>query len=210
MVRNECHISCFASNLKTARKKQKLTQKALADKIGVSERTLINWEKCKPTQKGRSSIPDGVEILIRLSEVLDCDIDYLLGKIDVPHRDTIDVSMATGLSIEAADRLIRWNNAPNNLLKSRNQAGIDFLNEIIPKFQFSAMADYHALQVQRSKGRDDFSFSTESGADEFAEWVKKYPSAFIMNGYEGQRFLISEIAKAIELILRKELDNNEA
>ncbi len=40
----------FAENLKTARKSKNLTQKQLADMVGVDQRTISAWEKgvCEP------------------------------------------------------------------------------------------------------------------------------------------------------------------
>ena len=81
-----------------------LTQKELAAKIneGIglddSPHTQISeWEN------GRK-IPR-TEALLRLCNALDCDIDYLLGEIDVPHRSTYDVMEQTGLDQEAVECL---------------------------------------------------------------------------------------------------------
>ena len=78
-----------------------LTQKELAAKInpGTSIETaphtqVAQWENGKKKP--------GTDALIRLCNALDCDIDYILGAIDVPRRAAYDVKEQTGLSGEAA------------------------------------------------------------------------------------------------------------
>jgi transcriptional regulator with XRE-family HTH domain len=53
------------------RKKKKLTQQELADKIGVKRYLIANYEQ------GRTKIYD--EMLVRLAIELDCTVDYLVG-----------------------------------------------------------------------------------------------------------------------------------
>ena len=81
-----------------------LTQKELAAKInpGTSIETaphtqVAQWESGKKKP--------GTDALIRLCNALDCDMDYILGAIDVPCRAVYDVKEQTGLSGEAAGRL---------------------------------------------------------------------------------------------------------
>ena len=69
------NIEITASRIKECRKSKKLTQAALADKLGMSEMTIRRWE-------GKKSSPR-LEELKLLSEVLDTTIDYLMG-LDVP------------------------------------------------------------------------------------------------------------------------------
>jgi transcriptional regulator with XRE-family HTH domain len=46
-----------------------------------------------------------------LCSILDCDIDYLLGKIDVPHHETADVMGVTGLSEAAVIKLCKYDSS---------------------------------------------------------------------------------------------------
>lgn len=62
----------FSQRLKDARSKKQLTQRQLADKIGVSATTLTNYETNK------SKVP-GADVLVSLSKALDVSIDWLLG-----------------------------------------------------------------------------------------------------------------------------------
>ena len=52
------------------RKKKKITQGQLAEKLGVTQGAVSQWEN-------GLSFPD-VRLLVKLSEVLDCTVDELL------------------------------------------------------------------------------------------------------------------------------------
>lgn len=58
--------------IREQRKKMNLTQKQLADKVSVSPQVVSNWE--------RGYTEPSADDISRLSEVLDCPGDYLLGK----------------------------------------------------------------------------------------------------------------------------------
>ena len=60
----------FSENLKTLRTANKLTQKQLADKIGVDQRTVSAWEKgiCEPN----------FSILSKLCEIFNEDFNNIL------------------------------------------------------------------------------------------------------------------------------------
>lgn len=61
----------FGSNLKKIRQNKKLTQEELAKKINTSRSNIANYENDK-------NMPS-VEMLEKLSNTLDCSIDYLMG-----------------------------------------------------------------------------------------------------------------------------------
>lgn len=69
-----CHTvrMIFAERLTRCRKKAKMTQKALADVIGVSKVTIEKWEY------GEREI--SLKHLVKISETLDVPVDYLLGR----------------------------------------------------------------------------------------------------------------------------------
>ncbi len=60
----------FAENLKTLRKSNGITQKELADKVGVDQRTISAWEKgvCEP----------GFQMLAHLCEIFGETFDSIL------------------------------------------------------------------------------------------------------------------------------------
>lgn len=64
----------FGDNLKKIRQDCNLTQEELAKKIDTSRSNIANYENNK-------NMPS-IDVLSKLSEVLDCSIDYLLGKSD--------------------------------------------------------------------------------------------------------------------------------
>lgn len=73
---NQMRIGKFIQEL---RKEKKLTQKELADKIGVIDKTVSKWEN------GRG-LPD-VSILRKLSEVLDVSVNELLSAEKIPLQE---------------------------------------------------------------------------------------------------------------------------
>jgi len=58
--------------IRTARLKKGLTQRELAKKLGVVRETVSLWES------GRNRVNS--EKLVRLSEILDCSVDFLCKK----------------------------------------------------------------------------------------------------------------------------------
>ena len=105
-----------------------LTQKELAAKInpGTSIETaphtqVAQWENGKKKP--------GTDALIRLCNALDCDMDYILGAIDVPRRAVYDVKEQTGLSDSAVNSLME--------AKQRNyNAGLDVLSALLSDRKF--------------------------------------------------------------------------
>ena len=60
--------------IKKRRKGKKMTQEALAEKVGVSAKQISSYEN------GHQYPP--MDMLFKLCEVLDCDLGYLLGQED--------------------------------------------------------------------------------------------------------------------------------
>lgn len=67
-------MGVFRHRLKQARLQKKLSQKELAEKVGVAISTVSRWESGR-----QSPDPDTVR---HLAEVLDVSVNYLLGVID--------------------------------------------------------------------------------------------------------------------------------
>lgn len=65
----------FAEKLKYKRNREKLTQTELAEKVGLSLRTIQNYE-------GGTSLPKQQEIYDRLAQALNTDVNYLLTRGD--------------------------------------------------------------------------------------------------------------------------------
>ena len=69
----------FGKRLATVRKKQNLSQYALADRLGFSRGQIANYEQGKRQ-------PD-YETLIKIADFFGVSTDYLLGVTDNPSRD---------------------------------------------------------------------------------------------------------------------------
>lgn len=64
------------NRIKILREENKITQEELAQKLNLSSKGIVSMyekEDRKPS----------LEILVKLSEIFDCSIDYLLGKTDI-------------------------------------------------------------------------------------------------------------------------------
>ena len=83
--------------LKKARKAANMTQQQLADSFGYSLKTVQNWEQGLVT-------PD-LEDVIKLADLLSCDIDALTGRIDCPTHELQFIHDVTGLSVDAINKL---------------------------------------------------------------------------------------------------------
>jgi len=87
-------------NLKKARKEAGYkTQEAFAEAFHVSIDTVRNWEQ------GRG-IPE-IGTLLYLAEFLDCDLDYLIGRIEKPTHDLQFITDELRLSEEAVKKLMK-------------------------------------------------------------------------------------------------------
>lgn len=71
-------MSTFSERLKELRKNKKLTQKSLAEAIGMSETGVQNYEL-------EIRIPNAKTIIL-LADFFDVSTDYLLGRSDDPAR----------------------------------------------------------------------------------------------------------------------------
>ena len=72
----------FGNNLKKIRQEHDMTQEELAKKINTSRSNIANYENDK-------NMPS-IEVLNKLSEILNCSTDYLLGKTDKRNPEKID------------------------------------------------------------------------------------------------------------------------
>ena len=202
-TRNEFHIGRFSKHLKQARLKKQLTQKELAERIGVTERTIINWEKGRITPKGDIPVPKGVGVLICICNTLECDIDYLLGRIDTLRHETTDICNETGLSEKAAEKLIGWGASLKGKGETLKNPYIGLLNDIIPKLPMSVALDYSSLKSLDGRETRTLNFPTPQDFDDYKKWAEQYPEVVDMKPNQARRFFITEIGKAIELILRE-------
>ena len=71
----------IGGRIKELRKKLKLTQEELADKIQISRSALANYECGSREPKG--------DILVRFAHILNTSIDYILGNSDSPYTEQL-------------------------------------------------------------------------------------------------------------------------
>lgn len=65
-------VTSFSDKLKALRKEKKLTQKKIAELIGISQGSYANWENGKREPS--------LENVVKLANILNISIDYLLGR----------------------------------------------------------------------------------------------------------------------------------
>ena len=105
----------IGKRIQKLRKERGYTQKELQEEMSLSDRKSIsNYEKGK-TEIPMTRLPD-------LCVALDCDLDYIFGKIDIPQNSTKNVMEETGLT-EKASRLLldkKYTDVLNALLIDEN------------------------------------------------------------------------------------------
>lgn len=107
-------IKEIGHRLQERRKEFFKTQNEFAEALGIEERkTIGNWET------GTVAIP--IHRLSDICNLLDCDLDYLFGKIDVPKNNTADIKEETGLSQKAVE----------NLIENRNSTDIQYISSLL-------------------------------------------------------------------------------
>lgn len=142
----------IAEGLKRARrhynegksKELRITQEELADRLGVSLKTVMNWEQGQ-------AIPS-VETLMDLADIYDCDLDYLTGRIDQRTHDLQFIHDQTGLSEKAIEKLQSlvtepdWDQMERDLIEQAPEIPEEKLHESIQRqresYQTSLKRDY--------------------------------------------------------------------
>ena len=95
---NEINVKLFSCRLSGAREKTSLSQGDLAEKIGVSLRTIQNWEGAKHLPRGKD--------LRNLAAALEVPVAYLLGLEQEAAREAASQSGdMRGLSHQHIDRV---------------------------------------------------------------------------------------------------------
>ena len=102
------NFSEFHVKLKLRRKELGFTQNQLAQELGVSEKTVKDWEHEIFNHSGMK-----LGNLIRLCKVLNCDVSYFLTDQVLPTKEATDIQKETRLSAAAAKKIVE--------MGSRNQ-----------------------------------------------------------------------------------------
>lgn len=104
----------FKKRLKERRKAVGMTQQQLADRMGVILKTEQNWEQ--------GIVSPSLTTVIQLCDILDCSIDYLVGRIDQRTIEINDIHEKTGLSEEAIHNLLRRKEHARQLAEESSRA----------------------------------------------------------------------------------------
>ena len=94
----EKKLYSLRGGLKKARKRKGIKQSDLADLMGVTLKTVMNWEQ--------GIVNPDFETVMKLADKLDCDIDYLCGRLPESTHDIHFVHEFTGLSEEAIEKIM--------------------------------------------------------------------------------------------------------
>ena len=123
--------------LREIRKKNGLKQEQLADKMRVALKTVQNWEQGK-------ALPP-FEVVIKLCDILQCDADYLIGRIDCQTHDNQFIQDWTGLNEETIEKLHNWKQCDD-----RRKKWCSFTSQIIDDSRYdqimSEMTEYAFYQ----------------------------------------------------------------
>lgn len=91
----------IAERIKSERKKAKLSIEEMAERLDVNRNTITTWER--QDEKGR--IPP-LEAILRMCELFQCELGYLLCEYDCKTRAATDIQAETGLN-EGAIRVLK-------------------------------------------------------------------------------------------------------
>ena len=126
-------MSRFSDRLKQLRREHELTQQALADRLEISKSSVNMYE--------RGEREPGIQTLEAIADIFNVDMDYLLGKSDIPSR----------AAEEKAANLIPF--APNHRIPilGRIRAGLPlYAEEHIEGYTYTELnggGEYFALRV---------------------------------------------------------------
>lgn len=83
--------STFAQRLKELRTGNKISQAKLAERLNMSQSGLSNWET-------GDNQPD-TGSLLRLADIFEVTVDYLIGRSDIKDRPLIDSEIASKIAL---------------------------------------------------------------------------------------------------------------
>ena len=123
--------------IKTERINKKMNQQELADELNISSRqTIAKWESGQ-------SFPQ-LEDMLKMCNIFDCEIGYLLGEHEEKYRKYTDIKKETGLSENSIKSLININ-ALSKFFPGSQDDKIDVINLILEdshnRSSFSSLLD---------------------------------------------------------------------
>lgn len=110
----EYNFADIGGRIRQERIDSKLSLAQVEEHTGISRQTLSKWEK--NFGNGNPTITD----MLKLCNLFDCDLSYLLCEHDERHRIETDICKATGLSVPAVDLLGKWQQEKPEYVKLLN------------------------------------------------------------------------------------------
>ena len=140
------NTTIIGERLKKARGNK--SQEAVAEYMGFAQyQTISKYE----TENSTPSFAT----LLKLCNYYNCDLDFLLGNIDTPHRAAADIEEQTGLSVEAAEKMLKWS-------KSGSSAFVtDFISKMIENDNLIFSLLRAGNEYTRIQGKEQLSERTD-------------------------------------------------
>ena len=111
--------------------------KDIGNYVGYSEKSVKQW-----LDKNRTT-PIPIDALIKMCELFDCDIEYLLGEYDCKHKAEEDIHKATGLEEESinilANSVYFTYQDGNSNIDETEAAFLKLINRIIQSHSFDSL-----------------------------------------------------------------------
>ena len=123
----------LAENIQKFRKKKELTQKGLAEKLGVTYQAVSKWENA-------TSAPD-IFFLPQLASLFGCTIDALFSNETINDEDPIKVDSVCSAFPWKDDDIIRG-------VVCQGHKILTVKNELVDKFTFEVIGDAKAVQSE--------------------------------------------------------------
>ena len=167
---------------KNARKRKGMTQSEVASEMDVNIKTVMNWEQ------GVSN-PD-FKTAMRLSELFQCDLDCLTGKIEERTHDIHFIQCFTGLSGEAIEKISNPDLG--------NPAG-KTLSRMIETERFNNLISTYKIFLTF------VSRITADDADDSSPWLELNKENVVLGTQQAARHFKQEVLSAMESVCDDDL-----
>lgn len=137
MIHDSKH-DIFIERFKRLLKEKKYTYEKFSEEMGYSVEAIKSWMR----KKG-NNFPN-MSTLVRISELLDCDVSYLLGEQQCRRIKSQRLTDLIGVSEAAADKLLNGN-IPVNLFSQLIES--DYFEKLLWKSQQYCYSQYADLQL---------------------------------------------------------------
>lgn len=199
----------FADRLKKEREKRDWSQAKLAEIIGNGTATIASWEQCR--------VCPPFEMMVKLCDIFNCDLDYLTGRIDKPTHEISIVHDITGLSVEAIRKLQKMNTIKGkpSIIADRlfNLYPGETLSKVIEHEKYKELLSYLQSLMDKFKAIEQYWYFIKDqsiGMGELFRFDTNLDSLFDMTQYKASS-LFSEILTDLtckhEMFTEEELFN---